>query len=129
MALWWIFHAKNKSHRNTRPPIRPTTAPTTITVMVVVLENFDVDVCEGVGVAAVAVLSEAEVVVRPNSGSVVEPGVVNVGTAVGEVVVGVAPDEVTALWVKAVELQPSKTVEPPSNRYSPTLGVNDGLFR
>ena len=96
--------------------------------MVVVLESFDVDDCEGSGVAAVAVLSEAGLVVRPNKGSVVESGVVNVGTAVAEVVIGVAPVEKKALLVKVVESQPSRTVEPLSNRNSPTLGVNDGLF-
>ncbi len=96
--------------------------------MVVVLESFDVDDCEGSGVAALAVPSEAGLVVMPNKGSVVESGVVNEAIAVAEVVVGMAPVEKKALWVKAVELQPSKTTEPLSNRYSPALGANDGLF-
>lgn len=44
-----------RNHRNTRPPTRATTAPTTITVIVVVFENPDDDVAvsEGRGVTAV----------------------------------------------------------------------------
>lgn len=49
----------NRNPRNTEPPTRATTAPTTITVVVVVLERLDdVVVGDGSGVTGVVVMSE-----------------------------------------------------------------------
>ena len=60
-----------RNHRNTRPPTRATAAPTTIIVMVVVLENpDDEDVCDGRGAPVLVVVSETGVE-KADTGSVV----------------------------------------------------------
>lgn len=77
-----------RNHRNTRPPTRATTAPTTATVMVVVFDNpDDVPVCVGTGVTGVAVLSGTGLAATPDADAVVLPGVAE--TALPAVVVGV----------------------------------------
>ena len=57
------------------PPTRATAAPTTIIVVFVVLERSDVvDVCDGIGVSGVVVLSETGVVVTSDGEAVVSAG-------------------------------------------------------
>lgn len=125
-----------RNHRKTRPPIRATTAATTIIVIFVVLERpDDVDVCDGIGAPEVAVLCEMGVVVKPDRKSVVESGRDVVGAVTGAGVWTAAGVEVSAnpawaekaVWVNAVRPQPRNTVEPELNRYFPTLGVKSGL--
>lgn len=64
-----------RNHKNTRPPTRATAAPTTMIVMVVVLERLDdVGVCDGSGDTGVVVASEMGEVVMPEGRWVVDPG-------------------------------------------------------
>lgn len=98
--MWWIFQATIRNHRNTRPPTRATTAPTTATVIVVVLENpVDEPVCVGTGVTGVAVVSRTGLAGTPDAdaNSVVSPGVVKAALPRVEVVVGVPWAEKNAL--------------------------------
>ena len=71
-----------RNHKNTRPPTSATTAPTTIIVLVVVLERLDeeVPVCDGRGANGVVVLSETGVVVGRDGYVVV--GVAGAGAGV-----------------------------------------------
>ena len=122
-----------RNHKNTRPPTRATTVPTTTIVMVVVLESLDDEgVCEGGGVVWVSVGARKGLVVRPKVGSVVV-GIAVAGAAT-RVVVGVdgfgdpSSEKKKAVEVKRDRPQARRTVEPPSNRYSPTFGVARRLF-
>lgn len=122
-----------RNHKNTRPPARATTAPTTIIVTVVVLESLDDEaVCEGSGVVWVAVAAMKGLVVRPKVGWVVVG--IAVAAAATRFVVGVggfgdpSSEKKKAVEVKRDRPQARRTVEPPSNRYFPTFGVALRLF-
>ena len=122
-----------RNHKNTSPPTRATTAPTTIIVMVVVLESLDDEaVCEGSGVVWIAVAGRKEFVVMLKAGSVVVG--IAVAGAGSRVVVGVdrlgdpPSEKKKAVEVKGDRPQPRRTAAPPSNENFPVSGFRSGLF-
>ena len=129
---WWTFQALYRNHRKTRPLSRATTAPTTIIVMVVVLEKLDdVDVCDGSGVTGVEVVCETGGVVLPGRRLlVVGPARLVLVEAAAAAAVWTAAGvdaERKALKVPDTRPQPRKTVAPWLNKNFAASGIEAGL--